>query len=631
MHHTLNRIKFLILFFIFLIASQYSKAQIAGADSLWCLQIFNHPKYVNSTSYPGNWYTNDSIQSLAGFYAQLDSVFKYKLEDFDKMDSMQVGETLVFDTLRNNTYNLYPFVFQQNNPLVNIDFTLNGKSSKAYSFLFPHDSATQSESAYLVFTGGGNNETSYLVQGIGYHNILCYVTNNLKSSGDVYAYMKPNEDARAIYWNEGKLNNAYMVSYLDSVKRQFGLNYLVEMIATIKYLKTKYCKVTVLGLSEGGYAGLLASLITPVDGVVVSGGYSTGFDTTWSSFSILKERFDSLVFRYQRDTIKNIIAANNTKYLFTWGDGDVVNLMQGEHDSSYTQIFFNDTVHCSYYYNFSYHTFPDCQAINQFTNRVLDIPVVNFYVSDTTNPDSLYTIVSNCGTGSYNFDLFRNDTLYQSYTNVMGDTLIILVDSGLYYLQNIVNINNDSAICNDTIRILSPAVSFYVSDTTNPDSLKTIVIKHNMEDYSFDLFRNDTFYQSYNNITADTTTIVLADSGLYYLRNIVSINGDSVLCIDTVLFNKISVPPAPDGINSYTDDLKIQYNNPVNEQLQIKLAANKNHLYRYKLYDLFGAEKMKMQSNENRVNINMHSLPAGIYFIKISDGIRSYTGKIIKL
>lgn len=549
MHHTLNRIKFIILFFGFLIAAQYTKAQISAADSMWLEQIFNHPKYVNSTSYPGNWYTNDSIESLAGFYSLLDSNFKYQLADFDKIDSMQVSDTLVFDTLRNNTYNLYSFVFQQNNPLVNIDFTLNGKNSKAYSFLFPHDSTTQSESAYVVFTGGGNNETSYLVQGIGYHNMLCYVTNNLRLSGDVYAYMKPNEDARAIYWNDGKLNNAYVLSYLDSVKHQFGLNYLVEMIATIKYLKTKYCKVVVLGLSEGGYAALLASMITPADGVVVSGGYSTGFDTAWASYSILQQRFDSLVFRYNRDTIKSKIAANNTKYLFTWGDGDGVNLMQGEHDSSYTQIFLNDTIHCSYYYNFSNHTFPDCQAIDQFTGRVLDIPVVNFYVTDTTNPDSLYTIVRNCGTGNYNFDLYRNDTFYQSYTNVNTDTVILLVDSGMYYLRNIVNVN-----------------------------------------------------------------------------------GDSALCYDTIVLDKISAPPAPDGINnSFADELKIQYNNPVNEQLQIKVATNKNHLYSYKLYDLFGVEQMKMQSNEKRVNINMYSLPTGIYFIKVSDGVSSYTGKIIKL
>lgn len=286
---------------------------------------------------------------------------------------MTVNDTLFYDTARNNTFNTYSFVYQQNNPLVNINFTLNGKTGKSYSLLYPKDTATQAKNAYLMLTGNGNNETSYLVQGIGYHNLLCYVTNNLKSSGDVYAYMKPNEDARALFWNNLKLNNAYMASYLaTSMHHPFALNYLVEIIATIKYLKTKYCKVIVYGLSEGGYAGLLASLIEKPNGAFISAGYAVGFDTSWTSYSILQERFDSLVFKFHKDTIKSIIDTGNTKYLFSWGDSDPTNLMQAEHDSNYTQNFLNDSIHCTYYYNYQNHTFPACGIIDTFTNMVMD-------------------------------------------------------------------------------------------------------------------------------------------------------------------------------------------------------------------------------------------------------------------
>ena len=58
-------IKFLTLFFIVLITNQAAKAQLNAADSVLFSQIFNHQKYVDDSAFPGNWFVNDSIQSVA--------------------------------------------------------------------------------------------------------------------------------------------------------------------------------------------------------------------------------------------------------------------------------------------------------------------------------------------------------------------------------------------------------------------------------------------------------------------------------------------------------------------------------------------------------------------------------------
>ncbi|MBK8143787.1 MAG: T9SS type A sorting domain-containing protein [Bacteroidetes bacterium] len=429
-----------------------TKTQLNAADSLLFAQIFNQQKYADDSAFPGNWYVNDTIQSTAELQTALDSAFKFKLHDFDSLHTMTVVDTLFYDSLRNNTYNSYPFVYPQKDPLVNIKFSLNGKTGISQTFLFPSDTASQSKTAHLILPGNGNNVTSVMVQGGGYPNLLCYLSNHLKLYGDVYAYMKPNEEARAIYWNQNKLNHSYLVSYLDtSMHHPYGLNYLLEIIATIKFLKEKYCKVIVYGLSEGGYASLLASLIEKPNAAFICAGYAVGFDTSWSSYSILQERFDSLVFNFHKDTIKSLIQAGTTEYMFSWGDGDATNLMQAEHDSNYTQNFLNDSLHCSFYYNYQGHTFPSCGTMDTFAKMVIQQPILDFFILDTTNADTMQTMVSNCDTTLYSFDLYRNDTLHQQYSNVQSDTLLLLVDSGMYHIRNITNAYNDSTFCNDSI------------------------------------------------------------------------------------------------------------------------------------------------------------------------------------
>lgn len=64
--------------------------------------------------------------------------------------------------------------------------------------------------------------------------------------------MKPNEDARAIYWNKYKLDHPAVIDLLINNQQRYGLNYLIEIIATIKTLKQKYNQVILLVLQKVG-------------------------------------------------------------------------------------------------------------------------------------------------------------------------------------------------------------------------------------------------------------------------------------------------------------------------------------------------------------------------------------------
>ncbi len=441
----------LLFLLSFLFHLKHSLAQLNAIDSLIFNQVFSSTKYVNDSVYIGKWYLYDSIQSVSDFDNQKDSIFKYSLSDFYKIDSMNVSSQFQFDTLINPTFNSYPFVYKQKDPLVYFDFNLNEKNSRTYSLFYPKDTNQLSKTAFLVIAGNGENSTSKIAQGIDYYNNLCYVANNIKTFGDVFIFMKPDEDARAIYWNNKKADNQQLVDQLDSLDRPYGLNYLIEIIATIKTLQNQYCKVMVLGISEGGYASLIASLITKPDASLVSAGYSVKFDNSPISLPILYNRFDSIVYLYSKDSIKNLIQNSFTKYVFTYGDLDAVNLMQAEHDFNYTESYFNDTIHCSFFYDYMYHNFPSCNAINQFLIPKISETKLTFNNIAPSRIDTLFALVSNCSDSCYNFDLYLNGSLYESYLNICGDTVLTLIDSGLYSIKNNIIDNSIPPICDDTI------------------------------------------------------------------------------------------------------------------------------------------------------------------------------------
>lgn len=568
---------FVFLVVVLMLANQVVKAQLNAADSTWFLQNFGSPRYCQDSILPGNWYMHSPLLSKNDFHHQIDSVFKFGLADFEDIDSMLLNDTLFYETARNTTFNTYPWVFKQKNPLTYINFTLNEKKGTAYNYFFPKDTGgvVHCDRAYVIVPGYGNNTGIDLVQGYGQYNALCFVANQVRSGGDVFAMVKPNEDARALHWNKKKYNHFQMVTYLASIHHAYGLNYLIELIATIKLLKQKYSKVVVLGAAEGGFASLMASLVTHPDAAVISAGYAIGMDTSFLSYSVLREKFDSVVITNDRTTIKNNILANNTQYLFAWGAGDPVNLMQAEYDSNYTEKFFNDTTKISSYYNFSGHTFPNCEAIDSFICKKVSSPSLSFNIIDTTNADTMITIVRNCSVARDHFDLFKNGNLYQSYNNIKGDTLIPLTESGVYYLKNIASIYGDASICIDTIHYSNFTIDSVFAEICFGDSI---------------VVGNSVYFQS--GVYMDTLagdTVVVSNLVVHPLPNVVANATDSVLCAgdSTVLFGS--------GAYGYN------WNNLVTDGMTF--YPNATNTYLVSCTDAFGCE------NSDSIQIIVNPLP----------------------
>lgn len=433
-------------------------AQMTYSDSVFFYSVFTLTKYSDDTLFPGNWYIHDSVQNVQSFFNNLDSSYVFSLSDLENQNTFIIDDSLTYDSLRNATYNLYPFIFNQSDPLISIGFQLNGKTSKTYSYFYPSlDTQQNCKTAFLVLPGNGENESTNIVQGIGYHNQNCSVVNHLKSVGDVYTYIKPNQDARAFYWNNLRLND-YLYFYLNITHKNYGINYLTEIIATIKYLKSHYSKVILLGCSEGGYAGLLASMFTEPDASIISAGYTIGFDTSIYSKNILRERFDSLVDKTSMNVVKHSIDSLQTSYLFTYGNYDYLTLMQLEHDSLYTQQYLNDTTKCSFYYNYNFHSFPDCNAIDSFVNTITPRALVRFKESDTTSADSTIALIKTCGKQLLKLEIRKDTTLYKTILNPSFQNYVTLKDSGMYYVRNILAIDSSYSICSDSIYFAPPPI-----------------------------------------------------------------------------------------------------------------------------------------------------------------------------
>ncbi|HPI55611.1 MAG TPA: T9SS type A sorting domain-containing protein, partial [Chitinophagaceae bacterium] len=326
--------------------------------------------------------------------------------------------------------------------------------------------------AFMLVPGTGTNESYSIVNGWGYHNQLCQMVANCRTYGDVYTFMKPNEESRAIFWNGKKLNE-YIVSYLITQNTRYGINYLIEMIAWIKYLKANYDKVFLFGLSEGGYSSLLCTMYIQPDAALISGGYSIKFDSNAIEKPILKTRFDDLLDTFHQAKVRDVISQSSTQYLFTYGEGDPVETMDPEHDYHYTQTYFSGLNNTSFFYDFNDHTFPPCANIDTFIDRILLPPLAHFVVTDSSLTDTLITKVSFCRTGIYSFDLYRDTNFVQHFSAVMDSTILYLSDSGSYTLRNIVDTSALAGTCRDTIYCTKQFVatpdqvhSFFVLGTT---------------------------------------------------------------------------------------------------------------------------------------------------------------------
>ncbi len=436
---------------ILMLAGKYSFAQMSTADSLFMGTIFSSPVYMASWWFPGNWYVHDSISSKTELFAKLNDEFKFSYTDYKgSYKKMKVDSSLVpldsINSSMNAWYALNPtYAYQQTNPCFKVNFNLKEISSSAYTTFSPGTASANpnGRTAFLIFPGSGDNATTEMIQGVGYHNLQCQVKDYLQQYGDVYIQIRPLQDIRGFQWNHARLMCEYpdpsqVVNYLASKDKLYGVNVLIESIALTKYLKQAYDRVVILGLSYAGQYCLMNSFETQPDGVLVSGGYTIDVDAIYGSNAVQLPHFGSLFYDLlQRDSAKLKIQQSNSEFLFSWGAGaDPINETVGH----VTENYFTGLTNTQYYYNYTSHTFPSCPAYNNLLDSINKKakPIIKV-LSATCNPSIANLNIVLKGKKPYTFDLYRNDTLFSSHT-CPTDSLFLSVNTmGTYQIRNLID------------------------------------------------------------------------------------------------------------------------------------------------------------------------------------------------
>jgi hypothetical protein len=536
-----NKILILLLFiFPFKI-----NAQITASDSIFLNSIFTESLYNSPSSFPGTWYINDSIASVGDLYNSINSEFKFYDSEFPNCyKNITIANSMVKDNMVNPTMNYYftnfGIAYNQIDPIYYLNFSLNSKSTKSYFTYSPKSPNTNDSVAFLLIPGSNNNQTTDVINGVGYHNINCSVKNYLKTIGDTYIYTKPGEDFRALIRKNKKLNTgdyytpgapSFLYNYLNSNNKPYGINYLIECIALIKYLNTKYKKVILLGCSQGGYATLLTSMNSTIDASIISSGYSINFDNSPDDIYSLQQIFGNLTTNFSDTNVKNGLKKNNAEFLFSWPDLDSY-WYQLEHDSQPTQIYLTGLTNCNYYYNYSYHSFPQCANLDTFINRVLLKPKPFVKIIDSLcNSDSVICAIKFTGIPPFSFDLYKDSVFFNSYSTNTKSLNISIFQNGIYQIKNLDDAGSQPGFKSDffTIKKNSKINFSLLNKSFDCDSLKTkISLKLNGTppwslNYSFNA-------SNFNVVINDSLKKIYFPNGNLIFNSV----SDSNLCFKTI-------------------------------------------------------------------------------------------------
>lgn len=467
----------LFMFFFTQIGSFTLKAQFTHADSVYLANICKEGMYISYWNHPGNWYHHKEVTSLQNFYDQIDSSYVFHNDEFaDCYRKISTSDILERDTLINARIDTFEKTFNTNlfghkNPFVKLQFNLNNKTAYSYALLDSTSAPVyNTDNAFVIISGTGTNQLKTIVDGTGYHDMNCNMRNLLNPYGDTYIMSMPNEDHRAIYFNRKKIASLpnyqvpYLFTYLNADNKSLGLNRLIETVAFIKYLKTKYKKVFVLGLSTGGKVALWASLLSEPDASIIASGYSVLVDNDYNAQLINSMSYGNYLLVYDKDSTRSRLSQLHTQFLFTQAQNDGA-LTQLDIDSSITKNFFSSLNNASYYYNFYNHSFPPCPVSDSFLQRCFLKPKV-FLTTDTNlcNADSVVMNLSFLGSPPFNFQLYKDSTFISNHISNTNQMSISIFNEGNYLIKNIVDNGSYIGYTSDTFK--------YVKDI-QPNALLT--------------------------------------------------------------------------------------------------------------------------------------------------------------
>lgn len=407
--------------------------------------------------------------TVMGYAGGIDSTFQLNNEIKDSLDEIKILKQY-FKFSNNDFINSYKRINVNSNPIYlnnihysgiipwenasnyafeyRLPFTIDTTTSDVY--FYKNNALADTNTAFLIVTGTGVNQAVgvALFDPNNYHNATCKIAKKCRTYGDVYTFVRPNDDFLN-FWatNTNGVRKTMSYSYMSTKSNLLGINWAancyIQINALIKYLKSKYKKVIVLGLSAGSWGAFFPTLQAEPDAAQIASGYSIFFTDVTSWFGGATQlAFDGLFANHQIDTVKKIIANQKTEYLFSYGANDGVTFMSTENSNHSTQSFLNTPTllpNTNFFYNFTTHRFP-CEALDTFFTRIIAKPKSFVKIIDSVcTQDSVLVKIDFMGIAPFSFDLYKDSVLYQSYTINTNTTYISLENDGIYQIKNIVD------------------------------------------------------------------------------------------------------------------------------------------------------------------------------------------------
>jgi len=207
-----------------------------------------------------------------------------------------------------------------NGPILKLVYSINGYQDSLYAYYKKFEGAKNTTKGALIVPGSGINQSSeiYYKKNI-LNNYQCNIDDLLQDYGDIFIYIKPNEDILAIHNGQNKIEETTFVNYLLNKGFSYSEYYITQTLVLGEFIKRNYNQTLTAGLSQGGLAAFINSLYLKPNQAIISSGYSVLMDTPYLS-NLRQIIMPGYKKKIQADSVYEIINKSPTRYLFTYGE-----------------------------------------------------------------------------------------------------------------------------------------------------------------------------------------------------------------------------------------------------------------------------------------------------------------------
>jgi hypothetical protein len=198
--------------------------------------------------------------------------------------------------------------------VLKLAYKLARREYHTYAYAIPGHGA---RTAAIIIPGSGFNQ-SFAIYKRDRSNYHFGILEALDNSIDKFVFIKPNESCAAFHNGKAKLSDKFIINWLLNNGASYSAHYIASTLAITKYLQSRYDKVIVIGMSEGGQAAVLNSLQSEPDAAIIASGISIIEEKAeWSDHSHII--IPGLSRRISFAAMRSKIQQSKTRYLFTYG------------------------------------------------------------------------------------------------------------------------------------------------------------------------------------------------------------------------------------------------------------------------------------------------------------------------